>query len=170
VIGNRLAPWLPSYHGLGSSSAAASTPGHRGLVRGSLRDSPRVKSHVCNLTSREFEELIAELLRDMGHEVVLTQATRDGGKDILASMKTECGEFLCLVDAKKYRADRKIGVSMVRTLYGTLCDYQASSAMLVTTSSYSNDAREMQEKHRYQLSLRDHTDVAAWVQRYGTNR
>jgi HJR/Mrr/RecB family endonuclease len=114
--------------------------------------------------------LIAELLRDMGHEVVLTQATRDGGKDILASMKTECGEFLCLVDAKKYRADRKIGVSMVRTLYGTLCDYQASSAMLVTTSSYSNDAREMQEKHRYQLSLRDHTDVAAWVQRYGTNR
>jgi HJR/Mrr/RecB family endonuclease len=106
----------------------------------------------------------------MGHEVTLTQATRDGGKDILASIKTECGEFLCLVEAKKYRADRKIGVSMVRTLYGTLCDYQASSAMLVTTSTYSKDAHAMQEKHQYQLSLRDYTDVAGWIQRYGMKR
>lgn len=122
---------------------------------------------VYKLTPRQYEELIADLLRDMGHEVTLTQATRDGGKDILASMKTEVGEFLCLVDAKKYREDRTIGVSMVRTLYGTLADYQASSAMLVTTSSYSKDARAMQEKHKYQLSLRDYTDVASWIQKYG---
>jgi hypothetical protein len=36
---------------------------------------------------------------------------------------------------------------MVRTLYGMLADYQASSAMPATTSSYSKDARAMQEKH-----------------------
>jgi len=96
----------------------------------------------------------------VGHEVTLPQATRDGGKDILATMKTDIGEILCLVDAKKYREDRKIGVGMVRTLYGTLNDYEASSAMLVTRSSYSKDARAMQEKHKYQLSLKDYTDVA----------
>jgi restriction endonuclease Mrr len=56
---------------------------------------------------------------------------------------------------------------MVRTLYGTLADYQATSAMLVTTSTYSRDARAMQEKHKYQLSLRDYTDVASWIQKYG---
>jgi HJR/Mrr/RecB family endonuclease len=114
--------------------------------------------------------LIAELLRDIGYEVTLTQATRDGGKDILASIKTECGDVLCLVDAKKYRNDRKIGVSLVRTLYGTLCDYQATSAMLVTTSSYSADARALQQKHQYQLSLKDYTDVAGWIQRYGKTK
>jgi restriction system protein len=85
-------------------------------------------------------------------------------------MKTELGEFLCLVEAKHYREDRKIGVSLVRTLYGTLCDYQASSAMLVTTSSYSKDARTLQQKHKYELSLRDYTDVAKWIQRYGTHK
>ncbi len=130
----------------------------------------KLKKHpkdVYKLTPRQYEELIADLLRDMGHEVTLTQATRDGGKDILASMKTDVGEFLCLVDAKRYREDRKIGVSMVRTLYGTLADYQASSAMLVTTSSYSKDAKAMQEKHKYQLSLRDYADVASWIQKYG---
>ena len=112
----------------------------------------------------------AELLHDIGYQVTLTQATRDGGKDILASMRTELGEFLCLVEAKHYREDRKIGVSLVRTLYGTLCDYQASSAMLVTTSSYSKDAQALQKKHKYELSLRDYTDVAGWIQRYGTHK
>jgi hypothetical protein len=124
---------------------------------------------IFKLTARQFEELVAELMRDMGFDVTLTQATRDGGKDILASIKTECGEFLSLVEVKKYRADRKIGVSLVRSLYGTLCDYQANSAMLVTTSTYSEFAHALQQKHKYQLSLRDYTDVAGWIQKYGTN-
>jgi restriction system protein len=123
---------------------------------------------VLKLSPREYEELISELLDDMGYDVTLTQATRDGGKDIVASIKTECGEFLCLVEAKKYREDRKIGVSLVRTLYGTLCDYQANSGMLVTTSTYSKDAQAFQKRHQYQLSLRDYADVAGWIQKYGT--
>lgn len=125
---------------------------------------------IFKLTPRKYEELIAELLDDMGYKVTLAPATRDGGKDILASLATPAGEMLCLVEAKKYRADRKIGVSMVRTLYGTLADYQASSAMLVTTSTYSKDAHGMQKKHQYQLSLRDYTDVAKWIQTYGSKR
>lgn len=129
-----------------------------------------LKNHpkdIFRLSPRRYEELIAELLDDMGYEVTLTKATRDGGKDILASMKTECGDFLCLVEAKRYRQDRKIGVSLVRELYGTLCDFNATSGMLVTTSSYSPDAQAFQRNHQYQLSLRDYTDVAGWIQQYG---
>ena len=129
-----------------------------------LKKQPR---DIFKLTPRQYEALVAELIHDMGYVVTLTKATRDGGKDILASIKTECGDFLCLVEAKHYREDRKIGVSLVRTLYGTLCDYQANSAMLVTTSSYSKDAHTLQQKHKYQLSLRDYTDVAGWIQHYG---
>jgi restriction system protein len=122
---------------------------------------------IFRLSPRKYEELIAELLSDMGYDVTLTKATRDGGKDILASMKTECGDILCLVEAKRYRHDRKIGVSLVRALYGTLCDFKATSGMLVTTSSYSADAQAFQQNHQYQLSLRDYTDVAGWIQQYG---
>jgi restriction system protein len=125
---------------------------------------------IFSLTPRQYEELVAELFRDMGYEVELTQATRDGGKDILAAMKTEVGHLLCLIEAKHYRTDRTIGVSLVRALYGTLCDYQATSAMMVTTSSYSKDAQALQKRHEYQLSLRDYVDVAEWIQRYGTNK
>jgi hypothetical protein len=39
-------------------------------------------------------------MRDQGFDdAVLTQATRDGGKDILASLKTPMGEILCLVES-----------------------------------------------------------------------
>ena len=54
----------------------------------------------------------------------------------------------------------------MRALYGTLCDYQANSAMLVTTSSFTSDAHEFQKKHRYQLSLKDYANVVEWIQRY----
>jgi hypothetical protein len=123
---------------------------------------------IFELSSRKFEEVLAEILTDMGWEVELTSATRDGGKDILAYQKTELGKLLCLVEAKRYREDRKVGVDLVRSLYGTLCDYQASSAMMVTTSSFSADAQAFQQKHQYQLALRDYVDLARWIQGYKT--
>jgi HJR/Mrr/RecB family endonuclease len=102
----------------------------------------------------------------MGWRVELTPATRDGGKDLLAYLDTDVGEILCLVEAKKHRRDRKVGIDLVRTLYGTLCDYQANSAMLVTTSSFTPDAKEFQKKHQYQLSLKDYVNVVDWIKRY----
>lgn len=121
---------------------------------------------IYKVTPRKFEEIIAEILSDMGCEVELTQATRDGGKDILAYVNTDFGKLLCLVETKHYRKDRTIGVDIVRNLYGTFCDYQANSAMLVTTSRFSPDARQFQQRHKYQLSLKDYTDIASWILKY----
>ncbi|HWM93905.1 MAG TPA: restriction endonuclease [Thermoanaerobaculia bacterium] len=121
---------------------------------------------IYDLSPRKFEELIADLLTNMGWEVELTGVTRDGGKDMLAYLNTDLGRLLCLVEAKRYRRDRQVGVDLVRSLYGTLYDHQANSAMLVTTSSFSADARELQKKHQYHLSLRDYADIIGWLHRY----
>ena len=121
---------------------------------------------IYDLPPRKFEELIAELLANMGWEVELTGATRDEGKDILAYLTTDVGRLLCLVEAKRYRRDRPVGVELVRNLYGTLCDHQANSAMLVTTSLFSGDAHEFQKRHQYHLALRDYADIISWLHRY----
>ena len=61
------------------------------------------------------------------------------------------------------------GVEMVRTLYGTLCDYHANSAMLATTTTFSREeARDFEQKHKYQLALQDYTAMATWIQEYRT--
>lgn len=135
-----------------------------------LRNLKKRPTDLFKLTPRQFEEVIADLLQDMGYEVTLTQQTRDGGKDILAQKKTEIGTILCLVDAKRYKQTFKIGVGMVRTLLGTLADYNATSAMLATTSTYSKDARAMEEKHKYKLTLKDYVDIVEWVHEYGEQR
>ena len=132
-----------------------------------LRHQP---SSIYDLPPRKFEELIADLLSDLGYEVELTPTTRDGGKDILAYMTTPHGKLLCLVEAKRYRRDRPIGVELVRQLYGTLTDAEASSAMLVTTSSFSQDAMAFQQRHKYKLALRDYGHVVEWIAGYGDRR
>lgn len=126
----------------------------------------KTPEEMHRLAPREFEYLVAELLSDLGYRVEVTPATRDGGKDLLAYLDTALGTLLCLVEVKKYRRDRKIGIDLVRSLYGTLCDAQANSAILVTTSSFSKDAREFQRKHEYQLSLRDYDDVVGWLRTF----
>ena len=131
-----------------------------------VRDLQKRPEDLLGISDRDFEKVVAELLTDMGWDVELTRATRDGGKDILAYLNTEIGRLLCLVEAKRYRRDRKVGVDLVRTLYGTLCDYQANSAMMVTTSSFSPVAHEFQQRHEYQLSLRDYSDVVGWISRF----
>lgn len=128
-----------------------------------LKKSPE-KLHEVN--SRQFEQIIADLFHDMGWDVELTKATRDGGRDILAYLNTGVVKLLCLIEAKKHRKDRPVGVQLVRNLYGTFCDEQANSAMLVTTSHFTAEAKKFQEKHKYQLSLKDYTDVFGWLANY----
>jgi restriction system protein len=126
----------------------------------------RQPQSVFELPPRKFEELVAELLSDLGYEVELTPITRDGGKDILAYMSTPHGRLLCLVEVKKYRQDRTVGVELVRQLYGTLIDANASSAMLVTSSSFSPDAQAFQRRHQYKLALRDYGNIVQWIRDY----
>lgn len=121
---------------------------------------------IYNISPREFECVIAELLRDMGFEIELTKSTRDGGIDIFAYVPTEIGNFLCLVEAKRYRSDRPVGVELVRNLYGSFCDHQANSALLVTTSYFTKDAKEFQSRHKYQINLKDYFDINSWLSRY----
>jgi HJR/Mrr/RecB family endonuclease len=121
---------------------------------------------IHQIGHRKFEELIAELLSDMDFDVELTPATRDGGRDVLAYWNSPIGRLLCLVEAKKYRSDRPVGISLVRNLYGTLMDEQATSAMLVTTADFSPDARKFEQRHKWQIGLKNYTDLVEWIENY----
>ncbi|ATQ41695.1 hypothetical protein CSW64_04340 [Caulobacter mirabilis] len=125
---------------------------------------------LYDLDPRKFEELIADLMEDMGYEVELTPRSNDGGKDILASRDTEHGKMLCLVEAKRYSIDNPIEVGLVRQLYGTLCDFNASSAMLVTTSRFTRGAAEFQQRNQYRLALKDYGNVVQWLSGYRKGR
>jgi RNA polymerase sigma factor (sigma-70 family) len=122
---------------------------------------------VHDLTSRQFETLVAELLADMTTgPVEITPFTRDGGRDLLAYVDLRFGRLLCLIEAKKYHPDRRVGIELVRSLYGVVCHEDASHGTVVTTATFSRDARHFEAKHQHRLSLRDYQNVADWIRRY----
>ena len=128
-----------------------------------LRNTPH---DLFNITPRQLEELVAELLNNQGFDVELTKQTRDDGVDIFAYKKLAIGRILFVVDTKRYKKANLIGVEMVRQLHGTLIHHNATSAMLVTTSGYSRDSRKYEKQHAFQLFLREYADIIGWLNDY----
>jgi len=120
------------------------------------------------LDSRLFEELIGELFRDLGYEVIVTPRSRDGGVDIRAVHKSSVGTLLYLIECKRYAPERPVGVEIVRALYGVAAAERASCAVLATTSYFTNGAKEFAKAVEYQFSLRDYADLNAWLRQYPT--
>lgn len=115
------------------------------------------------LSSRKFEEVIAELLARHGYEITLTPASRDGGKDIYAAKKDDLGSFLFIVECKKYHPDNHVGVGVVRQLYGVVSAERATAGIVATTSFFTKDAKDFQQEVRNQMSLKDFYAIQDWL-------
>jgi len=114
---------------------------------------------IHQLSPRKFEELVAYLMEKQGYEVTLTKQSRDGGIDMFALKRDGFGNFLTIVDCKRYSKQNPVGIDLVRTMYGTLNITKASHGIIATTSRFTKDAKELAEEYKYQLSLRDHADI-----------
>jgi restriction system protein len=131
-----------------------------------LRDDP---TRWYALPTRKFEEIVAQLLEHQGYRVALTPSSRDGGFDLYAARKDNFGEFLYLVECKRYTPPKKVGVAIVRSLRGVLSEHRASGAAIVTTSYFTSGAKMFQREFQHQLKLHDYLVLQKWlVQRQST--
>ena len=86
---------------------------------------------------REFEMLVGEAFRLQGFSVSETGGGgADGGVDLVLSKGTE--KFL--VQCKQWKA-YKVGVDVVRELYGVMAAKGATGGFVVTSGSFSEDAK-----------------------------
>ncbi|MCP3961202.1 MAG: hypothetical protein GY719_25425 [bacterium] len=125
---------------------------------------------LFDLRPRQFEELIGEILASYGWEVNLTPATRDGGYDLFAFSKDAAGvRTSWIIECKKYRHDRKVGIDIARNLYGVRdLVMPAGMMMLATTSHFSREVNALKAS-RYDLTLRDYEGVLEWLNEYKPN-
>lgn len=120
-------------------------------------------SLMYELSSRRFEEFVAEVLDRLGYTVTLTPASRDGGKDIYAAKKDHLGSFLYVVECKKYAPDNPVGVGLIRQLNGVVQAEQATAGIIATTSFFTKDARDFQRRIPHQMSLKDFFGIQEWL-------
>lgn len=121
---------------------------------------------LYNLSSRKFEELIASLLEDMGLDIEITKATRDGGRDIIAQIKNALTSFLIFIECKKYSPNNRIGVNIIRQVAGTHMLRDSSRSIIITTSSYTKDALEEVKLKKNKIELKDYQDIKEWLSKY----
>ena len=119
-------------------------------------------SAILRLSSREFEEFIAEIWSRFGYQVELTARTRDGGRDVVAVRSAEA-KLRILIECKRYSPGHKVGVLAVRALYGVKTDERATKAILATTSSFTSGANKFFEVHSWELEPRDYDGVCDWA-------
>ena len=125
-----------------------------------INENPKL---IYSLTSRQFEEFVAELFEKDGYNVSLTQQTHDGGKDLFIVENKRLGKFVYYVECKKYAADNPVGVRLVRELYGTVSADRATAGVLVTSSYFSEEAKQFTEQVKTQMSLLEYADLTSWV-------
>jgi hypothetical protein len=119
-----------------------------------------------DLSWREFERLVANLLEFEGYDVQLMQGSKDGGVDIVAVKNVgSAGSFKTLWQAKRKRVSNKVGISIVRELADTRLEFGASKALIVTSSYLTRGALQRVERDRYILGKVDRDDLDSWIRR-----
>ena len=89
---------------------------------------------------REFELLVGEGFRLQGYQVVETGGGgADGGVDLVLSRPGKSGGEKLLVQCKQWRA-LKVGVDVVRELYGVMAARGATGGFVVTSGRFTDEA------------------------------
>ena len=95
--------------------------------------------------------------------MALTPASKDGGFDIAAARNDDLGEFLYLVECKQYAENNKVGVEIVRSLYGVVEKERATAGIVVTTSYFTRGAAAFQREVSRRMTLHDYIYLQQWL-------
>ncbi len=93
-----------------------------------------------SMSGKEFEELIAQLVRKLGFEIEWQSTGPDGGIDILAKSEAALVSGHYVIQCKRY--SKKVGVGAVRDLFGVVSDKRVNKGILITNAEFTKAAVE----------------------------
>jgi HJR/Mrr/RecB family endonuclease len=122
-------------------------PPQKAAARSPIAGSPR----YADMTGRQFEEFVESLFRDLGYETELTQASRDGGVDVIARRDDVVGVTTTLyIQCKNHAVP--IGVEVVRAIAGVVPSGDPGGRpAVICPSGFSADATRFAEHRGVQL-------------------
>jgi restriction system protein len=107
----------------------------RALQRARLLDQQTGLASLRAMSWRQFEQLVGEAYRRLGYSIEETgQGGADGGIDLLLRK----GGVTTLVQCKQWR-NQKIGVAVVREMYGLMVHHDAYAVKIVCTGVFSSE-------------------------------
>lgn len=119
---------------------------------------------LYTIQPREFEEMVCELFERKGYKVKLTKQTHDGGKDIIILNDSMLGDLIFYAECKRFSKNHPVEVSLVRELFGVVEADRATAGIMVTTSYYSEEAKDFRNKVKTRMQLIDYVELLREIQ------
>ncbi len=128
-----------------------------------------VKQILLDLTSRDFELLVAYLYTKKGYKVQITPRSHDGGYDVIAEKYSDREQERLHIECKRY--DQNVGVDIARKTLGTLNIENATKAVLVASTYFTKPAKDAAYKSKrlelinldnFDQEMRKHIDMH-WI-------
>jgi len=122
-------------------------PPQKQRARRPAADSPS----YADMTGRQFEDFVDRLFRDLGYDTELTQASRDGGVDVIAQVDDVVGVTTTLYIQCKNHAS-PVGVEAVRAIAGVVpVEDPGGRPAVICPSGFSTEAIRFAEHRGVQL-------------------
>lgn len=116
------------------------------IIRAKYIDYKHKKDIFNELSPTDFEKLVGKLYLEIGYNIQLTAKSYDNGIDIIAKREKKSQKQEVLIQCKRYTKS-KIGVSEVRNLLGVVTNEKSTKRVLVTSSTFTNEAKKFAEKN-----------------------
>ncbi len=145
------------------------TPNYQNQIRVSLNSSigdllteiRNEQKSLQEITPRQLEEIIAELLRTKGMEIYLSPQTRDGGRDIIARGELVPGEPSIIAVEVKQKST--VGIKDICDALYANQDFPL--IMVATSGRFSAGVIDEKKRNRnfYRLMLKDGLALSQWL-------
>lgn len=108
-------------------------------------------SAIDGMRWQEFEMLVGQAFRRQGYQVLESGGGgADGGVDLVLSRPAMNGTERTLVQCKQWRA-YKVGVDVVRELYGVMAARGAAAGLVVTSGQFTGEAQTFAQGRNVRL-------------------
>lgn len=128
-----------------------------------------VKEAINSADPFEYQELICELLKHRGFDVLPTHKRKDGkgkdgGVDFIAT-KHDGTTTNCYFGQVKHNKTQSVDVMAVRELYGVVEANNVTGGLFVCSSTFSKDSHDFRETIPHRMTFADYKVVERWIQR-----
>jgi len=111
-----------------------------------------ILERMRNIDPYEFEFFIADLWEAQGWEAEVSQASKDMGVDVIATKSDGMVDQKVVIQTKRYSAENKVGQPKIQQYHALKeQDSSADAAVVVTTSTFTSNAREWADSHNVKL-------------------
>lgn len=116
--------------------------GMRYFVTWIISEIARNPNELYMVEWRILEHVIAQIFEGLGFDVTLTEASKDGGKDLILECEIDGFPASYIVEIKHWTSGKRVGAGMLQRFLRVVVSERRSGGLFLSTSGYSGNAFE----------------------------